>query len=74
MQNMELVGNIFKTVVTMVFTEENYKLYGDQLFDLLEKAVADSATTIDDVTVLPILLAARAAMGVPDAPDVPDAV
>jgi hypothetical protein len=68
MSDIKLVGDIFNTIVSMVFTEENYKEYGDQLFDILEKAVKDSATTIDDVTVLPILIAARAAMGITDLP------
>jgi len=40
--------------------------YGDRLFDFIEDAVESSDTTIDDMTVLPLIAALRKALGIPD--------
>lgn len=57
----EIIGNLL--------TPENIRTYGDRLFDLIEDAVASSKTTIDDVTVLPVIKALRAGLGIPDNDD-----
>ncbi len=53
-------------MIEEMITSENIKKYGDKLFDLIEDFVADSETKIDDATVLPLIKAARIALGIPD--------
>ncbi len=53
-------------MIEEMITSENIKKYGDKLFDLIEDFVVDSETKIDDATVLPLIKAARVALGIPD--------
>ena len=62
---MKLAMPIIMGIVEEALTPENFKVYGDKLFDFIEKFVKDSKTTVDDATILPMLAAARAAMGLP---------
>lgn len=48
---------------------ENYGLWGDKFFDLIENAIKDSKTTIDD-KFLPVIEKLRDLMNIPDLPDV----
>jgi len=57
-------------VVKEMMTPANYQKYGDKLFDLLEAAIADSTTKLDDRLLLPIIKSARVLMGIPDLPDI----
>ena len=63
---LKLVLPIIMQIVGSILTPENIKLYGDKFFDLIEDFVADSETTIDDVTVLPIIKAIRLGLNIPD--------
>ncbi len=54
------------SMIEEMITSENIKKYGDKLFDLIEDFVADSETKVDDATVLPLIKAARLALGIPD--------
>lgn len=49
--------------------KDNYKLWGDKFFDLIEDAIEDSETTLDDA-LLPVIKTVRILMGIPDLPDV----
>jgi len=53
-------------VIGKLLSPENIALYGDRLFDLLEEAVENSETTIDDITVLPVIKALRQGLNIPD--------
>ena len=57
---------ILINMVEEMITEKNLKLYGDRLFDLIEDFVTNSETDVDDKTVLPLIKAARMALGIPD--------
>ena len=63
---MKLALPVIMGIVQELLSTENIKKYGDQLFDFIEDAVANSATTIDDVTVLPVIAALRSGLGIPD--------
>jgi hypothetical protein len=52
-----------------ILSEENYQLYGDKLFDFLERAIADSKTTFDNKLFLPLINQCRIIMDIPDLPD-----
>lgn len=58
---MPMVVNMIQEMIT----EENIKIYGDKLFDLIEEFVIDSKTKIDDATILPLIKAAREALNIP---------
>lgn len=51
-------------LITAMISEENKQKYGAMLFDMMEQFVLDSETTIDDIVVLPIVKAARGALGI----------
>jgi hypothetical protein len=51
-------------LITAMISEENKQKYGKMLFDMMEQFVLDSETTIDDIVVLPIVKAARNALGI----------
>jgi len=55
---------ILMNIITEMMTTDNLKKYGEKLYNLLEEIVADSETTIDDVIVLPMVKAARLALGI----------
>jgi len=57
---------IIVEVIEKLLDEDNIKKYGDKLFDFVEDAVADSTTTFDDATVLPIIKALRVGLNIPD--------
>ena len=63
---LKLLMPIFTQIIENLLTPENIKKYGDKLFDLIEDFVADSETTIDDATVLPIVKAFRKGLDIPD--------
>lgn len=63
---LKMVLPILMQIVGSILTPENIKLYGDKLFDLIEDFVKDSETTIDDVTILPIIKAIRLGLNIPD--------
>ena len=49
-----------------LITVETIQKYGDQLFDFLEDAIADSGTKVDDMVVLPVIKKIRETLGIPD--------
>ena len=57
---------IIMEIVEKLLSPENIVKYGDRLFDFIEDAVESSDTTIDDITVLPLIGALRKALGIPD--------
>jgi hypothetical protein len=57
---------IIMQIIEKLLSEENIKLYGDKLFDFIEHAVVSSETTIDDMTILPLIKALRNALDIPD--------
>ena len=57
---------IIMQVVEQLLSPENIVKYGDRLFDFIEDAVTSSETTIDDMTVLPLIAALRHALSIPD--------
>ena len=63
---MKMALPIIMGIVQELLSQENIKLYGDKLFDFVEDAVTNSTTTIDDVTVLPLIAALRVGLGIPD--------
>ena len=63
---LKLALPILMGVIGKLLSPENIALYGDKLFDLIEDAVANSETTIDDVTVLPVIKALRQGLNIPD--------
>ena len=63
---LKMVLPIIMQIVGSILTPENIKLYGDKFFDLIEDFVKDSETTIDDVTILPIIKAIRLGLNIPD--------
>ncbi len=69
MQNL-LISVIIKALVPIIqrLLSENYATWGDKFFDLIEEAIADSKTTIDD-KFLPIIQKLRELMNIPDLPD-----
>ena len=68
-----LLLQLVKTLVAAMaalLTPEQVKSILDTAFDAVEDKVKDSSTSWDDMLVLPILTALRAALGVPDNDDV----
>ena len=63
---MRMALPVIMGIVQELLSTDNIKKYGDQLFDFIENAVTNSATTIDDVTVLPVITALRSGLGIPD--------
>ena len=63
---MRMALPIIMGVVQELLSQENIQKYGDKLFDFIEDAVKNSATTIDDVTVLPLVAALRVGLNIPD--------
>jgi hypothetical protein len=63
---LKMIIPILMQIVKQLLSPENIQLYGDKLFDLIEDFVADSETTIDDLTVLPVVKALRNALNIPD--------
>ena len=63
---VKMVLPILMNVVEQLLKPENIQRYGDKLFDFIEDAVESSDTTIDDITVLPIIKALRAGLNIPD--------
>jgi len=57
---------IIMQVVEQLMSPANIIKYGDKLFDFIEDAVASSETTIDDLTVLPLIKVLRSALSIPD--------
>ena len=63
---LKLAVPIIMQIVEKLLSPENIVKYGDRLFDFIEDAVQSSETTIDDMTVLPLITALRNALGIPD--------
>ena len=63
---MKMAIPILMQVVEKLLSPENIIKYGDRLFDFIEDAVTSSDTTIDDMTVLPLIAALRHALSIPD--------
>ena len=63
---LKLALPILMGVIGKLLSPENIALYGDRLFDLLEEAVKDSETTVDDAMVLPVIKALRLGLNIPD--------
>ena len=63
---MKMALPIVMGIVSELLNPENIKKYGDQLFDFIEDAVTNSVTTIDDVSVLPVVAALRTGLNIPD--------
>ena len=57
---------IIMQIIEKLLSPENIIKYGDKLFDFIEDAVTSSETTIDDMTVLPLIAALRHALSIPD--------
>ena len=57
---------IIMQIVEQLLSPANIIKYGDKLFDFIEDAVSSSETTIDDLTVLPLIKALRNALSIPD--------
>ena len=63
---LKLAVPIIMQIVEKLLSPENIVKYGDRLFDFIEDAVQSSETTIDDMTVLPLIAALRHALSIPD--------
>ena len=63
-----VLGPIIDMIIGQLLSKENYQKYGDRLLDLLEEAIADSETTIDD-KFLPVIRQVRKLLDIPDLPD-----
>jgi hypothetical protein len=63
---MKMALPIIMGVVEELLNKENIQKYGDALFDFIEEAVKNSKTTIDDITVLPLVNALRSSLDIPD--------
>jgi len=63
---LKLAIPIIMQIIEKLLSPENIIKYGDKLFDFIEDAVESSSTTIDDVTVLPLIKALRNALSIPD--------
>ena len=63
---LKLAIPIIMQIVEKLLSPENIIKYGDKLFDFIEDAVTSSSTTIDDVTILPLIKALRNALSIPD--------
>jgi hypothetical protein len=63
---LKLAIPIIMQIVEKLLSPENIIKYGDKLFDFIEDAVMSSETTIDDVTILPLIKALRNALSIPD--------
>ena len=63
---LKLVLPVIMSIIGKLLSPENIQLYGDKLFDLIEEFVKDSETTIDDVTILPVIKALRIGLNIPD--------
>ena len=55
---------IVVNIIEGMMTRENLTKYGGKLFNLIEEYVIDSETEIDDAIVLPLVQAARMALGI----------
>ena len=72
----ELLLQLVKSLVaamSALLTAEQVKKIIDNAFDAVEQKVADSSTHWDDVIVLPMIKALRAALNVPDNDEVESA-
>jgi hypothetical protein len=69
MQNA-IISMIVKALIPIItrLLKENYGLWGDKFFDMIEDAIADSKTTLDD-KLLPVIKTLRVLMNIPDLPD-----
>lgn len=63
---LTMMGPMIQNVISELLNEDNIRAYGDKLFDFIEDAVADSATSIDDIAVLPIVATLRKSLNIPD--------
>lgn len=63
---IQMLLPIITGVVSEMLTKDNFQKYGDNLFDMIEDAVAASSTTIDDAIVLPIVKQIREVLQIPD--------
>jgi len=63
---LTLVSPVLENVLKELLSPDNIQAHGDKLFDFIEDAVESSKTTIDDVTVLPIIKAMREGLNIPD--------
>ena len=63
---LKLAIPIIMQIIEKLLSPENIIKYGDRLFDFIEDAVVSSETTIDDITVLPLVKALRNALSIPD--------
>lgn len=64
-----LLKALLPTVIGLLLklmTTEKLKGYADRILDVVEDAVRDSETKIDDLTVLPIISSIRDAFDIPD--------
>lgn len=63
---LKMALQIIMQIIEKLLSPENIRKYGDVFFDMIEDMVADTETTIDDVTVLPVIKALRAGLNIPD--------
>ena len=63
---MKMALPIIMGIVQELLSQENIQKYGDHLLDFVEDAVTNSKTTIDDITVLPVIKALRIGLNIPD--------
>lgn len=64
-----LLKALLPTVIALLLktmTAEKLKGYADQILDVVENAVKDSETSIDDLVVLPVINSIRATFDIPD--------
>ena len=52
--------------ISKLLTRDNFKVWADRIFDLMEDAVKDSKTKTDDMIALPVIEHMRAILNVPD--------
>ena len=66
-----LLSPVISKIIDDILSKENYQYYGDKLLDLIEEAIADSQTTLDDRLLLPVVQKFRQLADIPDLPDAP---
>ena len=64
-----LVLPFIMNFITNLLTEENWKIYGDKLLDLIEELAEKSETKLDDRILLPIVAQIRVLANIPDGDD-----
>ena len=63
---MKTLLALLLSMLEVMMTKENYQLVMDAIFDAIEDKVVDTANTIDDQLVLPVVKKIREKINVPD--------